>query len=310
MSSEVTEIKLKRFDPKKIDPCRTCMIIAKRGTGKSVLIRDIMWHLKDKLPFGMCMSGSEIGNGFYGEMMPKSFVYDDFDENACQKLVMRQQYMVQQKKRNPESFLILDDLMTESKKIVKDQSIRTIFLNGRHFKLLFIMALQYSMEINPTIRANIDYVFVLRENIIANQEKLWKHFFGVFPNVHSFIQTMNACTQDYGILVLDNTSTSNKIEDCVFHYKASMHPKFKLCSEKVWRIHRQVYNEKDHKISLQSLNGIQSSKKSNSKNTTYSVVQSNSRNNTKKEQVNDKEKYNKNNKNNSDIKINLSKKKQ
>tara|TARA_Y100000591_G_C21787297_1_gene674534 strand:+ start:459 stop:1376 length:918 start_codon:yes stop_codon:yes gene_type:complete len=303
MNSEVTEIKLKRFDPKKIDPCRTCMIIAKRGTGKSVLIRDLMWHLKDKLPFGMCMSGSEIGNGFYGEMMPKSFVYDDFDENACQKLVMRQQYMVQNKKKNPESFLILDDLMTESKKIVKDPSIRTIFLNGRHFKLLFIMALQYSMEINPTIRANIDYVFVLRENIIANQEKLWKHFFGVFPNVHSFIQTMNACTQDFGILVLDNTSTSNKIEDCVFHYKASMHPKFKLCSEQAWKIHRRIYNENDHKISLQSLNGIQSSAKPTSRKTTYSVVQSSNNKESKKKESD------KNKKHSTDLKINISQKK-
>lgn len=277
--SDVTEIKLRKFDPRKIDPCRTCMVIAKRGTGKSILIRDLMWHLKDKLPFGMAMSGSEVGNGFYGEMMPKSFIYNDFDDQACQKLILRQQYMVQNKKKKPEAFLILDDLMTESKKIVKDASIRTTFLNGRHFKLLFIMALQYSMEISPTIRANIDYVFVLRENILSNQEKLFKHFFGVFPNLNSFVQTMNACTENYGCLVLDNTSISNKIEDCVFHYKASLHPKFKLCSKSVWKLHKRIYNERDHRISLDAIKGVQKSTadkgRAAGRNANYSVIQSN-----------------------------------
>lgn len=34
--------------------------------------------------------------------------------------------------------------------------------------------MQYAMDIPPALRANIDYVFCLRENIQANREKLYK----------------------------------------------------------------------------------------------------------------------------------------
>ena len=38
-------------------------------------------------------------------------------------------------------------------------------------------------------------------------------------------------TNDYGCLVIDNTSTSEKIEDRVFWYKAEIHENFRMCQE-------------------------------------------------------------------------------
>ena len=32
------------------------------------------------------------------------------------------------------------------------------------------------MDLPPALRANVDYVFILRENIIQNREKLYKSF--------------------------------------------------------------------------------------------------------------------------------------
>ena len=93
--------------------------------------------------------------------------------------------------------------------ITSGQGIKTlggIFMNGRHWKILFMITMQYCMDLPPALRANIDYVFILRENIIQNREKLWKNFFGIFPTFDSFSEVMNACTENYECLVLDNTS--------------------------------------------------------------------------------------------------------
>ena len=36
-----------------------------------------------------------------------------------------------------------------------------------------MLTMQYCMDLPPDLRANIDYVFILRENIIQNQEKIF-----------------------------------------------------------------------------------------------------------------------------------------
>ena len=54
-------------------------------------------------------------------------------------------------------------------------------MNGRHVKLMLYLTMQYCMDLSPDLRANIDYIFVLRENILANKEKIYKNFFGIFP---------------------------------------------------------------------------------------------------------------------------------
>tara|TARA_B100001758_G_C17938233_1_gene366967 strand:+ start:63 stop:473 length:411 start_codon:yes stop_codon:yes gene_type:complete len=99
------------------------------------------------------------------------------------------------------------------------------------------------MDLSPDLRANIDYVFVLRENILANKEKIYKNFFGIFPTFDIFNQVMTKCTENFECLVLDNTSRSNEIEDVVFYYKANVRGNFRVGSAAFWQHHRKHYNE-------------------------------------------------------------------
>jgi hypothetical protein len=106
-----------------------------------------------------------------------------------------------------------------------------------------MMAFQYCMDMPPAIRSNIDYVFVLRENIVANREKIWKNYFGIFPTFPAFNSVMDQCTNDFECLVLDNTSRSNNIEDVVFWYKADVKkPKFRVGAPQFWSVHKKLYN--------------------------------------------------------------------
>jgi hypothetical protein len=102
--------------------------------------------------------------------------------------------------------------------------------------------MQYCMDLSPDLRANVDYVFILRENVIQNREKLYKSFFGIFPTFEMFNQVMTSCTENYECLVLDNTSKSNKIQDCVFWYKAKPRENFKIGSPQIWNFHKNNYN--------------------------------------------------------------------
>ena len=57
---------------------KVCVFIGKRGTGKSTLITDILWH-KRHLSAGIAMSGTEDGNGHFKQFIPDLFVYNDYN---------------------------------------------------------------------------------------------------------------------------------------------------------------------------------------------------------------------------------------
>ena len=234
-------IQLRKFDPATIDDNRVCVFIGKRNTGKSTLITDVLYH-KRHIPVGVVMSGTEEGNSYYQQYVPDLFVYSEFKQDVVEKIIARQKKVIKSKNIQDKSvFLLLDDCMYD-KKLLRDKLMRCIFYNGRHWKICLMLAMQYCMDLSPDLRCNIDYIFILRENILQNREKLWKNFFGIFPTFDMFNQVMTACTENYECLVLDNTSKSNKIEDVVFWYKAKIHKEFKTGHPKFWQMHRENYD--------------------------------------------------------------------
>ena len=100
--------------------------------------------------------------------------------------------------------------------------------------------MQYPLGIPPNLRTNIDYIFILRENIVANRKRIYDNYAGMFQNFEIFCQVMDQCTENYECLVIDNTTKSNKLEDNVFWYKADTHPNFKLCNQQFWDMSRNL----------------------------------------------------------------------
>ena len=54
-------LKIKKFDPRTIDNNRVCVFIGKRGTGKSTLVADILYHHRN-IPIGIVQSATEESN--------------------------------------------------------------------------------------------------------------------------------------------------------------------------------------------------------------------------------------------------------
>jgi len=234
-------VQLRRFNPGTMADDKVCIFIGKRGSGKSCLVTDILYH-KRHIPVGVVMSATEEGNHHYKGFVPDLFIYNDYNKEVIERVLERQKRIINSgTTKKSSSFILLDDCMYD-RKYMKDTCIRQCFMNGRHWKLFFMLTMQYCMDLSPDLRANVDYVFILRENIVQNREKLYKSFFGIFPTFDMFNQVMNACTENYECLVLDNTSKSNKIEDCIFWYKAKIKKNFKVGSPAIWAYHQKNYN--------------------------------------------------------------------
>lgn len=262
------ELNISKFDPKSIERRRksgsppTIVVIGKRGTGKSTLVSDILYFSK-RIPAGIVMSATEEGNAFYSKYIPDIFIHGEYSKEAISELILRQKRAIRTKKTKKKSqndvFLLLDDCMYD-RKMIRDKNIRGIFMNGRHWKIMLMITMQYCMDLPPDLRANIDFVFVMRENIIENLKKIYKCFFGIFPTFQAFQETMIACTEGYDCMVLDNTSRSNRIEDNIFWYRAKPDRKFKLGNPQIWKYHKKNYNKEHY---LHELGASQVLKKTN-----------------------------------------------
>jgi hypothetical protein len=91
------------------------------------------------------------------------------------------------------------------------------------------------MGLPPALRTNVDYIFVCKEPKKSNRKKLYEQYCGIFPDYEMFEKVLTETTNDYGCLVIDNTSTSEKIEDQVFWYKAELHTGgFRMCYPQLW----------------------------------------------------------------------------
>ena len=122
---------------------------------------------------------------------------------------------------------------------MKTKAIRELFMNGRHWDLFVLITMQYVMDIEPAIRTNTDYIFVLKEAIRENREKLYKSFFGVFPSFAVFDALFLEVCQNHRCLVLDQTSVSTDVESCVYWYKSVIRPEFTLEADWWWQYAEQ-----------------------------------------------------------------------
>jgi hypothetical protein len=246
-------LKLRQFSMESIPDNAIVTLIGMRNTGKSFLVKDHLFHHKD-IPIGTVISPTEGANKYFSDFIPKVFIHENIDENIVANVLKRQK-LIQKKiykeikthgrtNIDPRAFLILDDCLYD-KKWIKDENIRCLFLNGRHWKISFIITLQDPLGLPPVLRNNIDYVFILRENKINNRRRIYEHYAGMFPKFELFCSVMDQCTENYECLVIHNTSKSNKIEDQVFWYKAEKHEDFKIGVREFW----EMSNEKEEEES-------------------------------------------------------------
>ena len=230
------EVQLKKFDINDIKDDKVVVLIGKRETGKSFLCKDLLYH-QSTIPVGQVISGTEAANEFYSKIIPKLFIHEEYNPTIIQNILKRQKLMIEKCKTcqttDPRAFLILDDCLYDNT-WTKDKNVRSLFMNGRHFKILFIITMQYALGIPPNLRTNIDYIFILRENYVSNRKRLYEHYAGMFPNFDMFCQVMDQCTENYECLVIHNNAKSNKLIDQVFWYKAEPHEDVKIGSKAFW----------------------------------------------------------------------------
>jgi hypothetical protein len=129
----------------------------------------------------------------------------------------------------------------------KDKNIRSIFMNGRHYSILTIITSQTPLGLNPSLRSQIDYVFIFKNNVIKEREKIYNHYAGICNSFEVFNKIMDNTTANFEVMVIDNTTQENSITEQIKWYKA-IDKSFKMCSPELWNLCALEEQKKQNKL--------------------------------------------------------------
>ena len=216
------KMQFRKFDISKLRCDHTVMVIGKRGTGKSFLAKDLLYHHRD-LPIGTVISRYESTQKFYGDI-PDRFIHDAYAPGVIEDFVNRQKVMMDRHDVDPRAFLVLDCMYDNS--WTRDKIARLLFLSGRSLNVMLVFMMQFPID----VPANIDFVFIFQDRIVSNRTRIYENFVRVFPTFDVFCQALDQCTDDYQCLVIDNNAetTSPHLQDHVFWYRAEHHDEFHI----------------------------------------------------------------------------------
>ena len=237
-----------RLEDMKENP--SIVLIAKRGSGKSFIARDIVYRFRH-MPAGVVISPTDRLQPFFRDFFPDIYIHYDINPSILQRILLRQSIMIEKerdkrkvgRKVDPSGILIMDDCLSRKKSWAKDQSIVEILMNGRHYRLTYLLTMQTPLGITPDLRLNFDYVFLLKEDSTINKKKLWDNYASMFPTLYAFEKVFRTCTDDYRAMVIDNRKPSDNLQQKVFWFKAQER-KFTFGSRSFYDFHKKNYNPK------------------------------------------------------------------
>ena len=214
---------------------RIILMIGARGSGKSFMQLDVMKELAGTFDFGVAMSPTMDTVREWEKCMPRSWIYERFSQEKLEDLISVQKRALREGREPYHLFLILDDCVYD-KKVLKSVAMRELFCNGRHLRIHLSIAVQYLMDMDPSLRSNVDYIVAMKEKILNNRVKLHKYFFGVFPRFDDFSKCFEKCTEAYSAIVMDNTAGSSQPSDCIYWYRASNPGDFRMGKRVFWEL--------------------------------------------------------------------------
>jgi len=233
---------IQEFDPSKAKPYATWLIIGPRGSGKSHLTENIMFHQRHNVDFAFASSPTIESLKMFERHIPPSLVDPELDIDKISGMIAAANGNV---KRGKTMRLLqaCDDQGFDSK-IFKTKSMNFIYMNGRHLLLTHISCIQYVMSLSPACRSNVDYVLALADSKPDSRKKLYQQFFGAFPNFQDFCRVFASVTENYGALVVNNRSQSNSVSGSIHWYRApKVTPPFRLGRKRFW-ILSKIYRER------------------------------------------------------------------
>jgi hypothetical protein len=198
-------------------------IIGKRGSGKTLVVQNIIDNLNVSDKFienTLIIDPTEQYSKSYGPKYQKAQIHFNYNSTILEE------YLAKIKSLSSDDFakfsgcVVLDSCLASKSTWTKDRSIFELLFNCKHYHLTLIMTMQFPMAITPEIRSNFNSVFLLNDDFVLNQKKIYEHYGSIFTSFEMFKNSFAQLTKDYGCMVITRKPHTLHVTDNVFYFKA------------------------------------------------------------------------------------------
>lgn len=185
---------------------KTVSLVAKRGSGKSVLLKYLVDQSKDKFAKIFVVCPTETVNSFYSSIVEENCIFDQWNEQWADDLIRKMTDANSGKAKGEKKnvLVILDDVMSDTN-FHQSPALKKLYMRGRHINIGVIATCQYLHNLPPVCRNNADWCIVGQMNRQSVQLLAEEYLSGDLEKPE-FVKLYNRATKDYGFLVINNTS--------------------------------------------------------------------------------------------------------
>ena len=244
-----TEYSLAKFNPSKMMSGHHVIFISgARGSGKSVLIKDLLHHYH-KAGFPRCaiFSATESSTGYFESFVPGLFIFSPTKIEDLQAVYEKQKELKMRQEMNsiPKDLdlrlvIVLDDLGF-NKKLMNSSLLREITMNSRHYHVTLILTVQYVMSLDVAMRSNADFAFIFNDTGKKSRERIFEQFCGFLDSYLQFNALFTSCTTGYECMVINCRNRSGRVEDSIYFYCADAKGAYQFGSPTLWNYHSRHY---------------------------------------------------------------------
>lgn len=237
------------------------LVLGKRGTGKSTYTSYALQFSRYRTTgVFTVMCGNVSVKQNWAKTVPKLFCVDANVEYFTR---LRQEQEKQIAKYGEDKLpdnhrvtLILDDVAS-SKAIMRSKELISLASDSRHLGITIFLLAQYIFQAPSEIRSQFDTIFVLSTSNRRNISTIHNEFVGSVP-IRVFRRVLEAVTDDYGLLVIDNNKNGGIEKVCSYARIANYPPKLeRLGAPALWEYSRTHY------INIERLRHVQASFREN-----------------------------------------------
>jgi len=212
-----------------------CIVTSKTNSGKSVLLNDLVYQIKDWFVSIYVFSLTSYLQPDLFEYCPESNVIDHFDENKLEEIWNRQEMMLQKllsenksKDKCPRILILYDDLISDPK-VKNSPMLKKLFVAGRHCNISQFFLTQSFSSVSPVLRKNCALAIAFYLDSYIDREAYAKSYLST-KNVKLGIMIFDRITKEpYTAICVLNCLVDSNPENYIKTYKASLDvPKFTI----------------------------------------------------------------------------------
>lgn len=205
--------------------CYSSIFIGSSKSGKSTLIKHLLKLLEPRFDLIVIFSESLHDSMYDFINYDEKSKYIAFD--IFQPQIIRDLFEINKQTKNSLNILVLfDDLTNISNR--DNNEILQMFIRGRNSGINIWYSTQHYSLIGKAMRANANYIFLLRTNISVKQSLIEQFLYGIVKvpdsitsrtrKIDYLVDYLTSKTLDYGILIIDNLADP----PTVYHYKVNI----------------------------------------------------------------------------------------